>query len=736
MLLSAFGAGFYWAAWRAEIRLADELPPVWEGRDVQLVGAVAALPQYNERGVRFDFDVEEIVTPGARVPRRIQLFWFNRAADADAEDEAHINPARLHAGERWQLVVRLKRPHGTVNPNGFDYEAFVLERGIRATGYIKKDPNNFRLNKTLYRPDYLIERMRDEIAQGMRRALADKPYGGVLIALAIGDQGAIPQNQWRVFTRTGVNHLMSISGLHVTMFSGLVFGIAYWGWRRSARLTQRVPARKIALAAGMLGALAYTLLTGFAVPAQRTLYMVAAAALATWSGRITSSSRVLALALLAVVVLDPWAVLAAGFWLSFGAVAVILYVSNHRLGRRHWLTEAAQVQWAVTIGLVPALLILFQQVSVVSPLANALAIPVVSFGVVPLTLAGSFLHLDALLALAHGVMSACMAVLEVLSESPAAVWQQHAPPMWAAIGGGIGLVWWLAPRGLPARWVGAVAMLPLFVATPVAPPTGTLEATVLDVGQGLAVVLRTAHHALLYDTGPRFSSDVDSGGRIVLPYLRADGVRALDGVIVSHQDNDHAGGAGSVLDGVPVGWLLSSLASDHPLIAHAARPLRCMAGQRWEWDGVRFEILHPSAESYQLTRKGNDRGCVLKASGPGSSLLIAADIEARAEREVLARDRSVLNAAVLIAPHHGSRTSSTPEFISAVGPRWTVFTVGYHNRFGHPKEDVVERYREQGSRILRSDESGAIRFVLSPQHDIAVSDYRKENPRYWRSGGF
>ena len=513
ILLAAFLSGYDWAAWRAQIRLADALPASWEGRDIQVTGVVASLPQYNERGVRFDFDVEEVSTPDARVPHRIQLFWFNRAADA--EEAALLNPARLHAGERWQWVVRLKRPHGTANPHGFDYEAYLLERGIGATGYIRQDPGNFRLKQTVYLPGYLVERMRDDIAQSMRRVLADAPYGGVLIALAIGDQGAIPQAQWRIFTRTGVNHLMSISGLHVTMFSGLMFGLAYWGWRRSARLTQRIPARKVALLAGVLAAMIYTLLTGFAVPAQRTLYMVAAVALAVWSGRITSSTRVLAVALLAVVVLDPWAVLAAGFWLSFGAVAVILYVSNHRLRRRHWLMEAAQIQWAVTLGLVPALLLLFQQVSLVSPLANAVAIPVVSFLVVPLTLLGAFLHLDFLLSLGHGVMGVCMSLLEWLSALPAAVWQQHAPPLWAALAACLGLAWLLAPRGLPARWLGAVAMLPMFALMPVVPAPGTLRATVLDVGQGLAVVLRTSRHALLYDTGPRFSSEVDSGGRIV-----------------------------------------------------------------------------------------------------------------------------------------------------------------------------------------------------------------------------
>lgn len=731
MLIGAFFAGFFYAAWRAEVRLADALPAAWEGRDIQLTGVVAVLPQFTERGVRFDFDVEEVSTPGAQVPKRIQLFWFNRAADAD--DEAHLSPARLHAGERWQLVVRLKRPHGTANPHGFDYEAFLLERGIRATGYIRKDPNNFRLNQTVYRPGYLIERARDDIAQRMRQALADAPYGGVLVALAIGDQGSIPQEQWRVFTRTGVNHLMSISGLHVTLFSGLVFGVAYWAWRRSAPLTQRIPARKVALIAGVFGALAYTLITGFAVPAQRTLYMVAAAALATWSGRITSPSRVLAFALAVVVLLDPWAVLAAGFWLSFGAVAVILYVSSHRLRRGHWLREATQVQWAVTLGLVPMLLILFQQVSIVSPLANAVAIPLVSFVVVPLTLAGALVPLDFMLQLAHGVMSACMAGLTVLSELPAAVWQQHAPPLWAVAGAGLGIVWLLAPRGFPARWVGAVAMLPVFSVAPPAPPPGTLDAAVLDVGQGLAVVLRTANHAVLYDTGPRFGADIDSGSRIILPYLRAAGISHLDGVIVSHEDNDHAGGAISVLDGVPAAWLLSSLPDGHAILGHAARSVRCMAGQHWEWDGVTFDVLHPTPAAYVAARKGNDRGCVLKATVGGHSLLIAADIEARAEREVLAGYRERLGASVLIVPHHGSRTSSTADFVAAVKPGWAVFTVGYRNRFGHPKPDVVARYAAQGSGLLRTDTAGAIQFVFGAGREIAPQEFRKQNPRYWNS---
>jgi competence protein ComEC len=731
-LFCAFGTGFYWAAWRAEMRLADELPRAWEGKDIQLTGVVAALPQFTERGVRFDFDVEEIATPRARVPRRIQLFWF--ASTGEREEGARINPARLRAGERWQFVVRLKRPHGTANPHGFDYEAFLLERGIRATGYVHKDPNNFRLNRMVYRPGYVVERMRDDIAQRMKRVLLDQPYGSVLVALAIGDQGAIPQSQWRVFTRTGVNHLMSISGLHVTMFSGMVFTVFFWVWRRSAVLTERMPAHKVALAAGALAALGYTLLTGFAVPAQRTFYMVATVAVAAWSGRITSASRVLALALLVVTVLDPWAVLAAGFWLSFGAVAVILYVTAHRVRRSHWLVEAARVQWAVTVGLVPALLVMFQQVSIVSPIANAFAIPVVSLAVVPVTLAGAFLPLDFLLHVAHRIMALCMTLLETLSELPAAVWQQHAPPVWTILAASLGILWLLGPRGMPARWVGGLTLVPMFVLTPPAPESGALDMTVLDVGQGLSVVLRTSNHALVYDAGPRFGSDVDSGSRIVLPYLRATGVRALDGLIVSHDDIDHAGGAISVLDGVPVAWLLSPLEAGNPVLGHAANHLRCVAGQRWQWDGVTFHVLHPTPASYGVRRlKDNDRGCVLRISTAQGSVLIAADIEARSERELLARFPDALGSTVLVVPHHGSRTSSSLEFVRAVHPQWAIFAVGYRNRFGHPKEDIVDRYRQQGSHLLRTDETGAVHVLFKSGQEADVRTTTKENPRYWKS---
>jgi len=731
LLVAALAAGYFWAAGFAAWRLADALPEAWEGRDIQVIGVVSALPQFTERGVRFEFDVEQVITPDAHVPRHIQLVWFARAADAE-EEGALLNPGRLHAGERWQFVLRLKRPHGSANPYGFDYEAWLLEQNIRATGYVRKDPVNFRLNQLVLRPGYLIERVRDSVAQRLKRVLQDGAYSNVLTALAIGDQHAIPQSQWRIFLRTGVNHLISISGLHVTLFSSLIFMLVQALWRRSARATQWLPARKAAVIFGVAAALAYALVTGFAVPAQRTLYMLAIVAAALWFDRLSSPSRVLALALLVVLLLDPWAVLAPGFWLSFGAVGVIFYIVSQRIGIEKPWVQALRVQGAVTLGLVPTMLLLFQQVSIVSPFANAIAIPVVSYLIVPLALLGAFLPLDFPLHLAHELMAQLMRLLEWFSQVPDAIWQQHAPSLWAVIIAVAGVAWMLAPRGFPARWFGLCLLLPMFLWTPTPVPAGSLKLTVLDVGQGLALVVRTQQHALVYDTGARFSSEVDAGARTVLPYLRASGIRALDGLVVSHADNDHSGGALSVLDGVPVSWLLSSLPVGHPILQRGVPGMTCSAGQHWVWDGVVFEILHPRLESYGEKHKSNDRGCVLRIVAGQHVLLLPADIEAKSERELLERDIGALRAEVLIVPHHGSRTSSTPEFVAAVQPNVAVFTVGYRNRFHHPRPEVVERYRALHAQLLQSDDLGAIEITVPNNGAIAIAAYRKQNPRYWR----
>jgi len=723
----AFAAlGFGWAAALAHLRLADRLDPELEGRDVVVSGVVASLPQPFERGVRFDFDVE---TPATGVPGRISLSWY-------AEPPAGDSRGAVRAGERWRFCVRLRRPHGSVNPHGFDYEAWLLERSIRATGYVRapgreEGAEPERLEALVVRPPYLIDRLREAARAKILDALPDRPYAGVLIALAIGDQRAIDPGQWQLFARTGVSHLMSISGLHVTMIAGLFAALVSWCWRRSERLALALPAQKAAALAGFVAAFAYCLVSGFAVPAQRTLYMVGVVAAALWLGRATSASRVLASALFAVLVLDPWSVLSPGFWLSFAAVAVIFHVSTGRTTNPHWLVQWGRVQWAVTVGLAPLMLVLFQQVSIVSPLANAVAIPLVSFVVTPLALAGAVLPLDWPLELGHAILDVLMAILGWLAALPSALWQQHAPVPWTVPLALLGIAWLLLPRGFPARWLGGVLALPLFAVLPAAPAAGELWMTVLDVGQGLAVVVRTEKHVLLYDAGPAFSAFADSGNRVVLPYLRGEGVSKLDALVVSHDDRDHSGGAGSVLEGTPVDALWSSLRADHALLSAGVRSASCAAGLGWSWDGVSFEFIHPGASPRSRREaRANNRSCVLRITAPGGRVLLTGDIERSAERELLRRAPELLPADVLIVPHHGSATSSSAEFVKEIAPRYAVFAVGYRNRFGHPREEVLERYREAGSTVLRTDAAGAVEMRFAPEA-LRIGTQRERARRYW-----
>ena len=725
LLAAALLLGAGWAGWRAQIRLADALPAANQGRDVEVVGVVAGLPQDFEHGLRFDLDVEQA---SVEIPSKISLSWYRGSRFQDEED-AHAVPP-LRAGERWRLTVRLKRPHGNVNPHGFDYEAWLFERGIRATGYVRKAESNARIDELVVAPRYLVERLRQRIRDRFQATLGDAPNAGILIALAIGDQRAINPSQWRTFARTGVTHLFSVSGLHVTMIAGLAAWLVGWGWRRSSWLLLRVPVRKVMAAAGFVAALAYAMLAGFEVPAQRTLYMLAIIALALWTGRTTAVSRVLALALLLVLVFDPWAVLAAGFWLSFGAVGVLFYIGSGRLREGHWLAAWGRAQWAITVGLVPALLALFQQFSLVSPLANALAIPLVSLAVTPLALVGTLPLTDPLLWLGGWLTDWLLRFLESLASSDWAVWQQQAPSGWTVVLGALGVVWMLLPRGFPARWLGALALLPLALVPVSRPADGGAVVRVLDVGQGLAVHVQTAHHDLLYDAGPAYTADANAGDRVIVPYLRATGVRQLDAVMISHQDNDHEGGAAAVLAAIPTMLLSSSLPEGHALRDSAVPHRRCLDGQSWTWDGVRFDVLHPAEADYKPGAKSNHLSCVLKISAKSGSLLLTGDIEAKTEAELLARHGGDVAVDVLLPPHHGSRSSSSPAFVGAVSPRLTLVSAGYRNRFGHPATEVVERYAAAGIGMRRTDREGAVTVRIG-QAGIAVGSERVERRRYW-----
>lgn len=739
LCLIFLGIGFFWANFFAQSRLADALPQVWEGQDIELIGVVANLPQSSDRNVRFRFDVEQVLTPDAVVPRHISLSWYKSRSNLNLK----ATLPQVNAGERWQITVRLKRPHSNSNPHGFDYEAWALERNIRASGYVRQSGDNLRLNQMVNQPIYWIERIRQGIQQRFTQILSNQTYAGVLITLATGDQRAIPREQWQVFTRTGTNHLMAISGLHITMVSGMAFVLVFWLWRWSPYLLLRLPARRAAAIAGLIVALGYTLLSGFAIPAQRAFYMLAVVAIALWQGRFTSATTVLTWALLLVVVIDPWAVLSPGFWLSFGAIAIIMLITIGRIGQPHWLISWLRVQWAITLGFVPLLLVLFQQVSLVSPIANAIAIPLISLAVVPLTLLATLPWLDFLLPLAHTILSGGMQLLQWLSETPQSVWQQHAPPIWTMIVAIIGIIWLLLPGGMglgffsgfPARWLGIIALLPLFLVLPPRPATGELWLTVLDVGQGLAIVARTEHHTLLFDTGPSFGN-ADSGNRIILPFLRGEGISQLDTLVISHADSDHSGGALSVLNTIPVTKLLSALNSNHPIQQAATNKRLCHTGQSWQWDGVHFELMHPLAESYDNPKRNtNASSCVLKITTLHGSVLLPADIGKQAERALLTRASDKLPSTVLIAPHHGSNTSSITPFIRQVNPELTIFTVGYRNRFNHPRKEVLDRYQALDIESLRSDQDGAIllRFTDS---GLSIETWRDLRRRYWQQAIF
>jgi competence protein ComEC len=715
--LAAAVLGLSWATWRAEERLRDHLPSEWEGVDVQVVGTVAALPHRFDRGERFEFDVETAETPQARLPRKIMLSWYRGAHDDEWRDAPLLRP-----GERWRFTVRLKRPHGNANPHGFDYEAWLFERGLRATGHVRPRAVAERLDDFVERPAYIIERWRDRLRRVFFAAAPDAPYVGILAALAVGDQQAISSEQWRVFRQTGVTHLMSISGLHVTMVAALFAGLIGWLWRRGERLMLFLPAPKAAIAAGWFAACTYSLLAGFSVPTQRTLYMLSAVALALWSGRNLGASRGLLLALLPVLLIDPWAVLAPGFWLSFAAVGLLFYVGTARVGaQRGWRTALAgwgATQWAVTVGTLPLLLLMFQQFSLVSPVANAVAIPMVSFLITPLALLFAVVPWPPLLQADHGLLSGLMWFLDWLTGWP--LWQQPTPPLPTVALAVVGVSWLLLPRGFPGRWTGACLLLPMLFWPAPRPASGDARIDVLDVGQGLGVVVRTAGHNLLYDTGPLYSAESDAGQRIIVPYLRAIGIERIDTLMVTHRDTDHSGGVSAILEAVPVGRILTSV----PELTGE----RCFAGQSWEWDGVRFTVLHPGADDYRhAIAKTNNMSCVLRIENAEASVLLTSDIEARDERALLERAPQLLRSRVLVVPHHGSRTSSTADFVAAVGAEEVIFPVGYRNRYRHPHPDVLERHGR--SRQWRTDRNGAIGFNLSEAS--ALSAYRSDYRRYW-----
>ncbi|KVE00808.1 DNA internalization-related competence protein ComEC/Rec2 [Burkholderia anthina] len=774
-VLAACVAGFGYAAARAEWRLGDSLPPEWEGRDIVVTGVIRGLPVVDETGARLLFAVESNDAGLARFPPLIRLSW--RAYGAPATRDPLPD---LRAAQRWRFVVRLKRPHAEANPGVRDSEAAWLAAGIRAIGYVSAPRRAVLLDARAAGWRASIDRARDALRARIGEVLGtDAAHRGIVAALAIGDQSGIGDDDWRVLRNTGTSHLVAISGLHV----GLVGAIAGWlvsmVWRRvrwrARAATLVLPAPYAAALAALAAAAGYAALAGFNVPAQRAWWMIAGGGIAYLAGRSVPTSAVLCTALGGVLLADPWAVLSAGFWLSFGAVAVILLAvagwravreldendgidendENDETGAesrtaglrrrlREWATrcrrriaEATRVQYAVTIGLAPLTAAWFAQVSLSGPFGNAFAIPWVSSVVTPVVLAGIALPapFDAgAFMLAHAALAPMMMLLGHLADWPAGVlWLRM--PEWPVLAlACVGVAWALMPRGWPLRWAAPLTWLPLVAPAPDAPPAGGFRLTVLDVGQGAAVLVETARRTLLFDAGPGAES-THAGTRIVAPALRARGIAAIDSLVLSHADADHAGGASAVYAATDVRQLLAGIAPRHRLwreaqAAGVADRLPCAAGQRWTWDGVVFTMLWPP--DGVGTGSSNGQSCVLRIDAGGTSALLTGDIEAAAERRLVADARDALPAQILVVPHHGSRTSSVEPFLDSVGPRVAVFPVGYRNRFGHPHRTVLARYEARGIPLPRTDRDGAVRFDVAPAGGgFAFARYRDERRRYW-----
>ncbi len=814
---AASAVGFSATGLRAGAFLADSLRPALEGRDITVTGVVAAMPQRNEAGLRFRLDVESAQVQGdgpagpddgpsgkaltpVQLPPRIYLGWysgvFGGVAATGAGFDLQRQPADLRAGERWQMTVRLKAPHGGSNPHGFDYELWLWEQGLQATGYVRagaKDAAAQKLAQTWAHP---VEVARQRVRDAIFDRVPDRKLAGVIAALVVGDQNAIERADWDVFRATGVAHLMSISGLHVTMFAWAAALLVGWLWRRSERLCLAYPAQSAGLIGGVLLASAYAVFSGWGVPAQRTILMLATVGLLRLSGKRWPQPLVWMLACAVVVALDPWALLQAGFWLSFVAVGVlfatdagkaanarnsVIAIDSDRNTKnianylyRTWAkgifdryfasampagppespagpagslgllagtppaqraTRAAtgavaavaagfREQWVITLALTPLTLLLFGQVSVVGLVANALAIPWVTLLVTPLALFGIIFapFWDA----AAWAVQALAWYLQALSALPFASLSIAQAPLWAGVAGLLGGILLAVRLPWSVRALGLPLLLPVVLWQAPRPAVGHFELLAADIGQGNAVIVRTATHALVYDAGPRFSRESDAGHRVVVPLLRALDLK-VDTVMLSHRDVDHTGGAVAVLAMQPQAALVSSIEDAHELQA-VRKATRCVAGQRWQWDGVDFEVLHPQAADYGAATKSNAMSCVLRIANSRHSALLPGDIELPQEA-VLVASGITLKSDVLLVPHHGSKTSSSAVFLDAVQPQIALVQAGYRNRFGHPVASVIDRYEQRNIPVFDSAHCGAATWQSSQPQSVTCQ--RAAALRYW-----
>ena len=724
-----FLVGFLWCTFRAHLAVAEILPGDLNGVDLLAEGVVIGVPDGDGTRVRFEFTVDTLdflpkgATQGAGrggnptgFRGKTRLSWYGGP--------------KLRPGERWRLEVRLKAPRGFMNPGGFDYERWLFLRGTRATGYVRRGREARRISPGT---QWNIDRWRQRIADHIDLAIPNRQMSGIVAALAVGVRDGISTRQWSVLRNSGTAHLMAVSGLHVGMVAAFAYLIASLVWSRFSSACLWLPAPRVAAVAAMAAGFAYAAMAGFSLPTQRALILLGVLMWCRVNNRSTPFSVALSVALGGVLVVDPFSVLGVSLWLSFGAVTVLAF---GMMGRSHgedaygpaaiwWRWGRAQSLAA--IGLAPIVIVSFGQQPLLSPLANAVAIPWTGFLVVPGAIAGAFLVVPWptagawVLNWTADLLDMLWPLLAQLADTGFALAPFQLTPTWALLAGLVGALIVTLPKEVPARWLGVFWMLPIVGLGPPAPAKDQLWFTLLDVGHGLAAVVRTRNHTLIFDTGPRYGGGFDAGRSIVAPFLRSQGVARVDMIIVSHSDADHAGGLAGLLSQVSARRVLGA--------SGAPYDSTCGEGQPWRWDGYEFKLLHPGGA---WTPPGNDSSCVLQVRGPGGVILLAADIEAAGEAVLIGRYGDRLASDILVAPHHGSSTSSTPDFVQRVRPRFVLFPNGDRRRPRFPNRRVVDRYRASGARILDTVSQGAISFVLNADGSLsAPRAHRQYAARYW-----
>lgn len=735
--------GFLWCLFYASYNYfsTSELLSGIEGKEVIVSGYIDSIPVSLSRGSRFVFRVREVMHGNERQPyhARVLLSWYNRAQ-------------QVQAGEDWQLTVKLKRPHGFMNPGGFDYEAWLFQNGIVATGYVRDkagSPGAVRIQRTepgISWPG--INSIRQKLFFLISGSLESSPFTGLITALAIGERQHILPQQWEVLRNTGTSHLVAISGLHIGLIAGLAFFLTIRVCRFASgiftsgalsRLCLVLPANKIAAMISVIAAIIYAAMAGFSIPTQRALVMVGVVMINIIFNRQNSPSSILAVAIFVILLIDPFAVMDVAFWLSFCAVSTILFAMSNRLSCHTLWWKWGRVQLIVFIGLIPVMLVVFQQLSLVSPVANIVAVPWVSFITVPLTLAGS-LSLYAgfgseLITWAAGSLDLLWQFLQFTLKFPLFQWQQHVPVVWTVIFAVVAVFILLLPRGVPAKWLVIFMLFPLVLIKPEGPQNSDVLFTLLDVGQGLAAVVQTQHHVLVYDTGPQYSEKFNAGESIITPFLKSRGVNKIDSLIVSHADNDHSGGLSAIIENFAISRILTGEVREINRFDGVRHAEPCNDNQSWSWDGVKFAMMYPPEVNETLRVTGNNASCVLKITSPYGSILLTGDIELAAEnylhKEINLQNK-VLRSDILVVPHHGSKTSSTAGFVADVNAKYALIPVGYRNRFGLPEGTVMHRYRLSGAQILDTASNGAIEFRLQRTNsEMRYSTVRRENRRFY-----